>query len=319
MFHYSVFGGCLRSDLDFPELPECGDGTPDWTLHTSSRLPAAGPLALIGEKQIDSGVSARLFRTAGGFRVTFDDTGSFDISSDGATILWYRSTDADLEAARLDMIGIVLSVAMHARGFVCLHGSAVAVGNQGIGFVAPKFHGKSTLAKALTAAGAQLATDDTVPIVNGSPVLMRPGVHQVRLWGDSAAHFEGAGGVQRSGYGGKNVVTETENERLLHTPVPLAALYVLCPRQPEADAAAVQRSVLPPIHASLALISHSKLGPLLGATESAVILDRIGDLTRSVPVYRLDIARSFERLDDVVQQLLQWHGEPTAHHLARSA
>jgi hypothetical protein len=40
----------------------------------------------------------------------------------------------------------------------------VRVGDRALGFLAPKFHGKSTLAYALVAAGAGSITDDTLPV-----------------------------------------------------------------------------------------------------------------------------------------------------------
>ena len=52
-----------------------------------------------------------------------------------------------------------------AEGAVTLHASAVAVDGAAIGFMAPKFHGKSTLAAAMTYVGAHLVSDDALAIL----------------------------------------------------------------------------------------------------------------------------------------------------------
>jgi hypothetical protein len=185
MDRYSVFGGCLQSAVPFPELRPLHDGTPDWTLQRIHA--AAGEVAaeLLGEDRADVDVGVRLFRIAEGFRLAYDDTGSFDVLDMGARILWHPGPIVRAEAVRLDILGRVLPVALHASGALCLHGSAVAVEGNGIAFLAPKLHGKSTLAQAMVAAGARMASDDVVPVYGGAPARMAPGVPSARLWSDS--------------------------------------------------------------------------------------------------------------------------------------
>ena len=305
---YSVFGGCFRSELSFPELPLLQEVPPTWTLRIVATPPLLGEGALVGEDQVESGMHVRLFRLQEGFRLVYNDTGTFDVPFEGSEIFWCPAPDADEDAARLDVIGYVFATLFHAGGAICLHGSAVALPLGGIGFVAPKMHGKSTLARALTRAGARLATDDAIPITVDTQAIMRPGVHQIRLRRDSAEHFARDLPEMQPGYGGKQVVTNIAEDRLLLEPVPLNALYVLAPVKPDGKRSAATRSLLSPVEAALGLVGQTKGACLFGRFESAAVLDRAHALVEAVPIYRLNVVRDFDRLDEVVQQILEWHG-----------
>lgn len=304
---YQVYGGVFRSDVSFPELEAHSLGAPDWTLRVVRACPPDADLLPIGEEMVQEGVYARLHRTPRGFRLIYDDTGTFDIGPDGRDIVWYASATADLEAARLDIIGFVFATCFHAAGTLCLHGSAVAVEGRGIAFVAPKFHGKSTLARALTRAGARLATDDAVPIRLGSPPMMMPGLHQVRLWADSAARLEEEGIRTQMGYAGKQVVRDFPPERLMLHPVRLDAIYVLVPVQPGREGPVIRRTQLSGMQGAMALVVHTKAGHLFGGTEAPIVLDRASTAAAAVPVYALQVARDLNHLDTVARQLMEWH------------
>ena len=46
---------------------------------------------------------------------------------------------------------------------------------------------------------------------------------------------------------------------------------------------------------------------------------RASDIVRTVPVYRLQVARDFDRLPDVVAQIRQWHSSPAVRRRQRIA
>ena len=57
---YQVFGGVLRSELDFPELDEATRGEVDWALTVSFTAAPDLPLgAPLGEDKVDRGVEAQ--------------------------------------------------------------------------------------------------------------------------------------------------------------------------------------------------------------------------------------------------------------------
>jgi hypothetical protein len=243
----------------------------------------------------------------GSCRVRYADTGCYDVSSDGREIIWYPEPGASEELVRCDVMGNVLALAQHLAGAACLHGSAVAIGDAAVGFLAPKGYGKSTLALALTAAGGRLLTDDTLPVDLGTPPMARPGVHAVRLVRDAAERL----GAARQAVGhtdGKHILSDLPAERRMTSAAPLAALYVLMPVAGAPDAPSARRTRMPDVQAALAVVAHAKIGHLLGGSESPVVFERGVEIARRVPVYALQVARDLDRLGDVVDTVLAWHG-----------
>jgi hypothetical protein len=76
MYDYALLDGCLRSELEFPDLSSSAGPVlePDWVLRVSTQAPPVESLSLLGE--YDAGnATARLHRTATGLRLTYADTG----------------------------------------------------------------------------------------------------------------------------------------------------------------------------------------------------------------------------------------------------
>ncbi len=300
---HTVFGGCLESELSFPELRPSAS-PPNWNLRLTDSEPMLGGLEHIGEDVVDAHIRVRAFRGPDGFVLDYDDTGTFVVRNQGRDIEWWPRAGASEVSARLDVLGRVLPMALHAEGLLTLHGSAVAVDGRAIAFLAPKYHGKSTLACALVSAGASLITDDALAVDPGPPAIARPGVHCLRLFADSAARLgvDGDGGVAA----GKLNLHALPDERRMPTPAPLDAIYLLAPTTDE-DAPAVARRPVDSILSAVSLVRHAKLGPLLGRSEAATLFDRAVSLARAVPVYELAIVRDLARLDDAVSTLVGWH------------
>ncbi|MCA9736008.1 MAG: hypothetical protein R3E98_20225 [Gemmatimonadota bacterium] len=310
-----VFGGVLQSDLDFPELPPAPAGAaPHWVLTTRTDTPPERVGArTLGADEVDQGVQVSLLGDEHGFRLSYSDTGTFDIAERGSRITWYPGPEAKPETARVDILGRVLAVALHARGDLTLHASAVAFGRGAIGFIAPKHHGKSTTALALVRSGARLVTDDTLGVTMDEDPLAIPGVHAVRLWNDSAELVGPAdAAVDGSGPGGKLLLSDLPSDCLMIETTPLRALYLLAPVQAGEGVPAVERVALQSFDATLALLTQTKIGALLGGAEAGTVLDRVARIADKVPVYRLHVARDFARLDELVDTLRAWHADLVA-------
>jgi hypothetical protein len=312
MHDHLIFGEHLRSEVGFPELPNAAGGRPRWTLRVDTDRARPGGARLVGETTV-SGGPVRLYRDAQGWWLDYHDTGGFAVSADGARIAWCPAPNADAAVARLDVIGRVLAVALHAAGLLVLHGSAVALDDGVVAFLAPKFHGKSTLAAALVADGAALVTDDTLVVTpatpdEGAPTAL-PGVHHIRLWPDSAARVASEAAADGRA---KHILADLPEERLARARLALAALYVVTPVAPPAapapagDAPA-RRVRLPQVRAAVSLVRHAKLGDLLGGDDAAALFERATALAATVPVYQLDVVRDFARLGAVVDTIRGWH------------
>lgn len=306
---YEAFGGTLASAIDFPELAETTappkEGKIDWTFLVDS-LRETADLAASGHDDLDAGATVDLFRHELGLRVVFSDSGTFDITNSASAISWTPNEDSNAELARLDFLGRVLAVALHERGLLSLHASAVEVDGRAIGFVAAKGSGKSTLALALLEHGARLLTDDTLP-VDTTRAVARPGVHSIRVWNDSRERFSGVGEA-RVGLAEKFTFSGLDGGALCRHEVRLDALYALAP-QPTLldDGELVTRTTLGPMSGTFMFMRHSKLGALLGGPESRLVFDRCAELAAVIPCHELAVPRDMELLPEVAGTIMSWH------------
>jgi hypothetical protein len=104
---YSVFGGCLRSDLTFPELTHSRDRTPNWMLRIG-KLSNSGDAEVLSEVAPSPTCRVRLTRGDGWFRYSHSCTGSFEVFADGRRILFEPAAGGDLNGARADFVSRVL-------------------------------------------------------------------------------------------------------------------------------------------------------------------------------------------------------------------
>jgi hypothetical protein len=305
--NYLTFGGSIRSEhLLFPELPVSSGERTDWSLRVAAEPSSENVGELLGAWP-DSYCNIGLYRLHNGFRLRHSCTGEFDISEDGSELTWYPPSDANLEMVRSDILGRVMAVAIHAAGGLTLHGSAVAIGQGVVAFLAPKHHGKSTLAAALIRGGAQLVTDDIVAIDLQSTAQVRSGVHSMRLCSDSAERLIEQKTPRRFGVDGKHVVDHTGPDAVMLGVAPLSAIYVLRPISGDPYDSAATRRQLSSTQAAMTLLSHGKISPLLGKAEAGAVFERAVTLASHVPVYGLDVIRDFDRMDEVVGTIMSWH------------
>ncbi len=309
---YSVFGGVLESEVPMDGLRRIDHGAQaDWTFRVVPDRPAALEETALGEERLNSRLSLRVFRVGdGGLRAEYTGlgVGEFLISADGTTISWIPGENPPMEHLRWILLGRIMALALYQSGTLCLHGSAVAVGSQAFGLVAPKYHGKSTLAASLVAAGAHLASDDVVAVEAGPPARIRPGVHALRLWDADSQVARLGGRHSMTGNSGKACIDELPASRLMQEPTPLAAIYTLVPRRHDpAPRRAFRVERLAPISAFETLVRHGSISQLLTPEASGDLLANASNIARSVPVYALHIVRDLARLNEVVEQLLEWH------------
>ena len=304
---YEVFGGTLRSELPLEELPDSRAGVADWTLRVIDGVPTSAPEGEpLGSDTVFGETRVHGFRRQDGFGLVFDDTGRFDVSSDGSVITWHRPADVVLDAAAADITSRVLALALHANGVFTLHASAVSIHGAGVAFLAPKLHGKSTLCSALVLAGARALSDDTVPVRPGGVPSLSPGLPRLRLWSDAASRLFG-GDRGESDVLRKQLMDRLDEGQIETRTVPFRAAYVLNPVHELPDGQAATRDRLDAVAATMSLVLHSKLGPVLTGAESPVVLTRAADIARSVPVYALNVVRDLDRIDSVAGQLIAWH------------
>jgi hypothetical protein len=317
MRDHAVFGGCLRSEIPLPELPLMEQGAhPDWTFRRASTPRPSSEF--LGVDSVDAAIRVRCSRLDGGFRLDFDDTGVFDISDGGRDIAWTPGATDSMELVRADLLGGVFSVALHVQGLLCLHGSAVAVADLAVAFLAHKGSGKSTLATAMCAAGATLVTDDMLPVDPASPVMAWPSMPAVRLLHDSAVHLRHASGPTHPATG-KYHVNALPEDQVERRRLPLDAIYELAPVPAAPGVPPVHRIRVRGAPAVATLLRHNRAGTAIGGAESANLFMRASDIVRVIPVYRLEVARDFGRLPEVASQIREWHASGGSGRATSSA
>jgi hypothetical protein len=307
MNDYFAFGGCLRSELDFPDLSRRPpSGRPDWELRISPSAHTAEPGDLRGEREVGPGWVLRLFRLQEGWRLDYGATGSYLVLDGGRRIVWHQGSDRREEVVRAVILGPIMALALHEAGILCLHGSAVALKQGGVGFLASKGYGKSSLAVAITAAGGRLMSDDLLAVTPTAAPEILPGVHSVRMHDDVTELIAHAFPESLLRAGWKKTLTNFPAHRLGWEREPLCALYVLSPvHEPRLDR--VSRSRVESMEAALSLATHNKITDLLGNIEAGRMLPWIGAIVSKVPVYRLEVPRDLKRLPEVASDILSWH------------
>lgn len=305
---YEAYGECLSSRVAFPELRESAATETRWSFAQVERLEPMRDARELGDDHIYGEVHARLFAHGTGHRILVDDTGEFDIADDGHHMRCSPRPDAWPDFVRAHLLGRVLSTAMFLDGRLPLHGSAVAVDGGVIAFLAPKGFGKSSLALALTAAGARLVSDDTLPVVDGPEPIAWPGVHSVRVH-DDVIETVGMDRPTLDTREGKRIVTGLDSHQLQREPAPLRAIYLLAPVEGDVDA--VARTELSATISAISIVAHVKIGRMLGPDFAATMLTRAASIARCVPVFQLRVQRELDRLPAAATTLLGWHGVRT--------
>lgn len=305
---YAVYGGCLRSTVPIPELrplDPAAKAQRTWLFEVGDGAAPSLDATLIGTEQLVDDVTASFSRAAHTLRLSFDDTGIFDLLDSGSRIVWYPRPGHEPNVARADLVGRVLPLAEHERGLLALHASAVAMNGKVLAFMAPKNYGKSTLAMTMVARhGARLLTDDTL-IVEPETGVAVPGVHSVRLWAEMAGRFQSFGGT-RPVLSDKLIFEEIPTDALQFERTPMAALYTLVPQAAD-QPVTIDRRPLDAIEATIAIIQYQKLGALLAGPEAARVFTNAATLAARVAVYELHIARDLARLPEAGERLASWH------------
>lgn len=183
--HYRMFGLTVESDVGLPFEAANGEdhreANPDLTIRLGEGLAA---------KENGDG---HLITVAGAGRI---------LVRDPSFVLVEPAEGATPDDLLLHLLGSTTGLIAWKRGWIPLHATAVRFGDRCILIAGHRGMGKSTLAAACLAQGAELVSDDLTPIQvgeDGRVVVPGSGPRRVKLWPDAAERFapgEVAGQVQ---------------------------------------------------------------------------------------------------------------------------
>ncbi len=299
---YVAFGLRLRSDLPIPGLvaqPEtaaidlevCWEAGAGWWRRLLEMPQELWHIGFPDKKGGEPGYKA--WQVAGGqyVRLRYRDGCQFVMDRE-YTRLWVSGPKgANPEYLATYLLGPVLGRLLRLRGTPCLHGSAVAAGDQALAFLGFPGAGKSTTAAAFACLGFPVLTDDiTVLFEREDAFLVLPGDPNVCLWPQSVDYLYGSPTALPPVIA-HNVLDPEWNKRWLNLtgpdyrfqsgPLPLGAIYILGKRQ---DDAGPRVEELPSRLSLLLLIANTYGWQFLDKELRAREFEFLGRLLEEVPV-----------------------------------
>jgi hypothetical protein len=240
----------------------------------------------------------------GSIHVSWSGLFDFIVSADGRRIDVHAENTWHHEPVYTYLLSQVVSVALLRHDVESLHGSAVAIEENGVVILGNCGYGKSTLCAALVHAGAKLLTDDLVVIrQNNSAFDVAPGAFRLKLDPATAASLAlDWPSVPMEDGSGKHVYQVTPAS-CSAVRVPLRSFVLLQPSnrleiETVTRGQAVRellRATFNPLHTDA-----SRLEQLLLAARA--LADR-------VPMIRLYVPRSLGDLDEVTRALFMLHAQ----------
>ena len=174
---YSVYGLCVRSELQLDGVPE-GRGEADVIIRRGEVQARAQHPVQAGCFEADA---QRIF--------IYQPGAGFLLAQAGRELIVEVPPDHDAYFMQSVVLGRGLAAVLHQRDVLTLHAGAVADGEAALAFIGERGDGKSTTTSALVRHGCRLVTDDLLPIRVGADSAPRvyTGGAQVKLWPASLA------------------------------------------------------------------------------------------------------------------------------------
>lgn len=263
-------------------------------------VPARAQKALTGEPRqawvlSDGECWMRSYRTGAGYLVRFPGLADFELSGAALAVTCRPAPGATRATCEHLYLNQVRPLVLSRTGKLVFHASAVEVGGAAAAFLGESGRGKSTLAASFAAGGHRFLADDGLVVkAAGAGFAALPGHPSLRLWEDSrrallSAAGEAAPSVQ---YTDKARLLAGGNLRFCAQPRPLRRAYFL-------GDAKVARVRVERMGAAEAMIAWVKNSFLLDPREPAALaahFDKVAELARTVPCFRLDYPRRFKAL-----------------------
>jgi hypothetical protein len=249
----------------------------------------------------------------GSFRLRYRDGVEFGVDQRG-TRVWASGPEGAIpEYLAVYLLGPVLGFVLRLRGIICLHASAVMVGNRALAFVGSPGAGKSTLAAAFALSGYPVLGDDVLPLREADGLFLAgPGTPRLCLWPDAVAHLYGSPEVlprlipENSldpNWDKRCLDLTREGYRFQSGPLPLAACYHLDGHGEYAGQTRI--SPLSPGEAMMVLTANTYRNELLDRPLRAGEFEMLGRLTARVPVRRVVSRSGAAYLSELCEAILQ--------------
>jgi hypothetical protein len=111
-------------------------------------------------------------------------------------------------------------------------------------------------------------------------------------------------------------VDDLRDDQVQSLPIRFATAYILTPVSELPEGRPVMRERIDSIAATLSLVQHAKLAPLLAGGEAGALFSQAASVAGVIRVYDLYVTRDFSRLGEAARAISMWHlrPEPVATH-----
>ncbi len=206
---YEAFGLQIDSEIKFSEL---------FTSRSFPLRQGFGGQVSVGRPDVkiqQSVITSPTFEIPG--------VGRFQIPDDSH--IFFDGTH--LDPIRPFLLGTAMGILLQKRGYLVLHGNAIAHDNQCVVFMGPSGAGKSTLTGCFMRAGYHVLTDDVCAIrFNPGPEVI-PSYPQIKLWKDSAELLGYDIAQLKPLFERENKFAIPLGEQFCSTPKPIKKIYLL--------------------------------------------------------------------------------------------
>jgi hypothetical protein len=247
----------------------------------------------------------RVFRVLDGryYRFRYADETEFVVDSAGTEIWAAWREPLTLEDTATYLLGPVMGFVMLLRGIVCLHASAVAIGNEAIALLGPAGSGKSTTAAAFAERGYSVLAEDVVTLDDrGDQFLVRPGYPCIRLWPAAVKALYGSETHLPKLTPNWDKCYLDLSDNFQGEPLRLAAIYHLSERRHEATAPFVQ--ALDRSEAMMSLVANTYATKLMDKQMRAREFELLTRVVKSVPLRRVTPHADPARLDELCTRII---------------
>jgi hypothetical protein len=208
-----------------------------------------------------------------------------------------------LEDTTTYLLGPVMGFVMLLRGVVCLHASAVAVGDEAIALLGPAGSGKSTTAAAFAERGYSILAEDVVTLDDrGDQFLVRPGYPCIRLWPAAVKALYGSETHLPKLTPNWDKCYLDLNDNFQREPLRLAAIYHLSERRHDAIAPFVQP--LDRAEGLMSLVANTYATKLMDKHMRAREFELLTRVVNSVPVRRVTPHSDVEHIPELCTRII---------------
>lgn len=312
-YRCSIYGLGVVADSAIPGVPASTIVSEDIRISFGS-LPAW--LHEVSDTQIETSYIAdyksecgepalRVFRVFDGryYRFRYADETEFVIDNAGTEVWAAWREPLTIEDTTTYLLGPVMGFVMLLRGVVCLHASAVAVGNEAIALLGPAGSGKSTTAAAFAERGYSVLAEDVVTLDDrGDHFLVRPGYPCIRLWPAAVEALYGSETHLPKLTPNWDKCYLDLSENFQKEPLRLAAIYHLSERLYNTRAPFVQG--LDRSEGLMSLVANTYATKLMDKQMRAREFELLTRVVSNVPLRRVTPHANAARLNDLCTRIL---------------